>query len=143
MNEAFTKTSFIVIVAYIAAVAVCVFAFRPTDVQFPSFIFFLIYCSLPCLGSLFLVLSAHSKAVVQKVMRFIAAIALFFTVWLIQLWLLVQYAVTQPNEHLEGLLSNFYVFSHIFLVRGLVADVVVLGLIMLLGNIVVHRNAKA
>jgi hypothetical protein len=67
---------------------------------------------------------------------------LVITTWLIQLWLLAQYAATQPNKQTEGLLSNFYVFSHAFLVRGLTAATAVLVLVITLGKLVARRNDK-
>jgi hypothetical protein len=142
MKVIFTKTSLIILVAYIITVTGCVFATRPTDIPLPSFTFFLIFCSLPCISSSFPALSSHSKATQQKIMYFIAAIALFMTTWLIQLWLLAQYAATQPSKQIEGLLSNFYVFSHVFLVRGLMTASAALVLVITLGHLVARRHDK-
>lgn len=110
-----TSMKAIILVAYIAAVAVGTFLRRPSDIAFPGLAFFTAFVVLPCLTS-WLVIGCFGRASWKMAcVALLAALAVFCLTWLLQLSAVAQYALSQSSSQVEGLISNFYVFTnHIF-----------------------------
>jgi hypothetical protein len=131
MTRTLNPRSIPLLVLHLVFVAVGLFLARPTGVAFPRFPFFLGYSLLPCALSWLLFATSQRGLLKQLALRFIAALAVFLTVYLLQLWIMIQYVSHQPEETVEELVSNFYVFTHVFLLRSMGVAVISLLLVAL------------
>jgi hypothetical protein len=114
-----TPTNAMVLAVYIGVVAAGVFSSRPGEVVFPGFAFFAGFAALPCLVSFLLVHHFGRPSLRKAGVSLASGLAAFLITWLIELYAIAQWAVTQPSSQVEGLISNFHVFAHVFLSRGL------------------------
>jgi hypothetical protein len=113
--------AFMIFATYLAVVAVVSFFARPSGVIFPCFVFFLGIFILPCLVSWLLALIAARMGFIKRLVLLLVAIAAFIVLYYLQLKGLVKYALAQPDPNVEGLISNFFVFSYHFLERSVLS----------------------
>jgi hypothetical protein len=104
--------------AYIAFVSIGAFLARPNGVSFPGLPFFAGFCLLPCLLSGLLVLASTHLRLGLRVVLLLLALLVFYLLCHFQLFGLVRFALAQSDPTVEGLISNFYVFSSLFLDRS-------------------------
>lgn len=114
-----TPTNAMVLAVYVGVVAAGAFLSRPGDVVFPGFAFFAGFAALPCLVSFLLVHHFGRRTLRKAGVSLASGLAAFWITWLLELYAVAQWAVTQSSSHVEGLISNFYVFAHVFLSREL------------------------
>jgi len=134
---------FLLFTAYFAIVALVVLEERPSNVVFPNFAIFVGFCVLPCIASWLLVVPWASRRFLRVLLHLIVGYIAFLLVCRVQLKGLTEYAITQSSSYVEGVLSNFVVYSHEFLLPGSAVAIVALALGVAYVQIGSKMHAKA
>lgn len=112
------------------SVSVYAFTSAPINVALPGLFFFVIFAFLPSLAAWVIIQNVNDRKIVLALLVAVAAFVTFVGIWLLQLYAIVGYAVTQPKHKIEGLLNNFYVFNYQFLWIGMKVALLVLVVTM-------------
>ena len=95
--------------AYWLFVAFCAYFRRYDEWLYPSALFFLAFWLFPCIASWLTIFLARERGAVLRLLSSAAGVFILWFLAYLQLKPLARYALWQPDDHMQGLISNFYV----------------------------------
>ena len=106
------------LIGFIAFVSLGTFLMRPVlpdAAELPALPFFIAYSFFPCLFSLFLVNFVSTKHLAIRFLVLLIAVAFFWFLWVLQLRVVIHFALTLQDIQAAAACSNFVTFTGLLL----------------------------